>query len=497
MKSKTASLPLKQGPMVPDLNDPWADDVLHRKENAAFLTRVVSMSKEPTTIFLNGRWGSGKTYFLDRWSLSLEKKGAQVIKFDAWRDDVFNDPFLPLVGQLHKKLHTIPAYKKTMTGIIEKAGAISMSFIHEVDSFFENTLGIGAERFVARFGSRVAQMAEAYGDAQNDALVFRERLHGLAEMVLRKSKYPLVFIIDELDRCMPLFAVRVLERIKHYFDIPGIVFVIGLDREQLAETIRAVYGDIDVDNYLHRFVDFEFNLSTPDRQDFIGMLWKQYKIDDSVRLGSSATALSSCMGKAKGLLLALSKVHDLSLRQVEMAFRYFVLGLLNANVNKTPPYELVVAMAILKVANPVAAQRWISSSMSAAEVVNALVPLKAVSKAQLLYGLVAAVYTTQYKDPAEIAHEANIFIELCDGRVSSGKEFRMVVPECVIKMDGRELKRIAKIVKNYAAKSSTCDYSHKALLKIAAKMDFQQYEATVYKCMRNDILPVRNRQVVM
>jgi predicted KAP-like P-loop ATPase len=41
----------------------------------------------------------------------------------------------------------------------------------------------------------------------------------LAE-ITKKEKKPLVFIVDELDRCKPEFAIRLIERIKHFFDIP-------------------------------------------------------------------------------------------------------------------------------------------------------------------------------------------------------------------------------------------------------------------------------------
>lgn len=76
----------------------------------------------------------------------------------------------------------------------------------------------------------------------------------------------MIFIIDELDRCNPYYAVKVLERIKHLFNIPNIVFVLSIDKEQLSNSIRGYYGSdlIKADEYLKRFIDIEYTLPDPD-----------------------------------------------------------------------------------------------------------------------------------------------------------------------------------------------------------------------------------------
>ena len=76
-------------------------------------------------------------------------------------------------------------------------------------------------------------MIETYSEKIKNKKLFKERLRGLADSVYDKTGYPLVFIVVELDRSKPTFAIEVLERIKHYFDIPHIVFVVGVDEAQL------------------------------------------------------------------------------------------------------------------------------------------------------------------------------------------------------------------------------------------------------------------------
>lgn len=70
---------------------------------------------------------------------------------------------------------------------------------------------------------------------------------------------PVVFFIDELDRCRPDYSVKVLERIKHLFDLPNIIFVLSVNKKQLGHAIQGFYGtsSLDADDYLRRFIDLE------------------------------------------------------------------------------------------------------------------------------------------------------------------------------------------------------------------------------------------------
>lgn len=84
-----------------------------------------------------------------------------------------------------------------------------------------------------------------------------------------------MFVIDELDRCRPTFAVELLDRVKHVFDVPNLVFVFGLNRDDLCSVVRSVYGDIDASVYLRKFFDVEFQLTRVDEVRFVqGLMGK-------------------------------------------------------------------------------------------------------------------------------------------------------------------------------------------------------------------------------
>jgi hypothetical protein len=90
----------------------------------------------------------------------------------------------------------------------------------------------------------------------------------------------IVIIIDKLDRCRPTYAVQLLERIKHLFDVEGIVFVLGIDREQLSHSIKALYGsEFDAIGYLKRFIDLDYRLPEPKLGCYCSSLFEKFEIN--------------------------------------------------------------------------------------------------------------------------------------------------------------------------------------------------------------------------
>jgi hypothetical protein len=148
----------------------------------------------------------------------------------------------------------------------------------------------------------------------------KKRLGERSIRCLQKNGNPLVVIVDELDRCRPLFAIGLLEKIKHLFEIPGIIFVLGVDRTQLGHSIKSVYGqEMDVDGYLRRFIDLEFLLPTNNSKckflsSYFNKLGIESVINDNVKK-QRIINYSSC----------IAKVFLFSLRDMEYLCRTLML----------------------------------------------------------------------------------------------------------------------------------------------------------------------------
>ncbi len=73
----------------------------------------------------------------------------------------------------------------------------------------------------------------------------------------------LVIVVDELDRCRPDYALSLLEIIKHFFNVAGIQFILGVNLEELRNSVRARYGaDVNAADYLAKFVSVQIPLTT-------------------------------------------------------------------------------------------------------------------------------------------------------------------------------------------------------------------------------------------
>ena len=86
---------------------------------------------------------------------------------------------------------------------------------------------------------------------------------------LKSDSERLIFVIDELDRCRPSFAVELLEVVKHYFMRDNVTFIITTNVNQLSHTIKKYYGsDFDGYAYLNKFFDFIFSLRKVDIEQY-------------------------------------------------------------------------------------------------------------------------------------------------------------------------------------------------------------------------------------
>lgn len=339
--------------------DPFANDKLDRKKYAEILTSAVNAYQDGAVMALNGAWGTGKTTFVMMWQQYLKSKGFSVVYYNAWEDDISEEPLVSLVRGFKNEIgnknseeykHFMQAGTKVFIGIA--TGAVKG---------FLGPLGNGIVEAASGGMEQLQKVFEDEIDKEDSNLKvlkdFRESL-GLYVQTKCKNGKPLVYFVDELDRCNPDYSVKVLERIKHLFDVRNVVFVLSIDKQQLAYSINGFYGSDKIDSieYLRRFIDIDYNLPEPEPEKYCEFLYDFYGFADFIDSESRKKALSgsSYVDEKEGFLSMakqLVKYKHLNLRQTERIFALARIGLCEMASNSKLFADVYFLLTYLKVCN--------------------------------------------------------------------------------------------------------------------------------------------------
>ena len=327
---------------------PFENDLLNRKESVETLTQLVANFEGPCVLALDAEWGNGKTTFLKMWSRHLRNKEFPVVEFNAWETDFAQEPFLALSNELTNGLkeyedgsleNKIELTKKLTKELLVQAVPIGMRLA-------STSLGVGALADAGDiFASLVKERVDAYGEAKNSIRKFRGTLQDTAVELFEQKGQPLVVMIDELDRCRPSYAVELLEVAKHLFSVDRIVFVLAVNRSELAHSIKALYGsDFDAVGYLGRFFDVDVRLPEPDRDEFVESLLRAIDFDDYFKRTQDPEGRGDVQF-ARGVLRSSISCADVSFRRIAQAVHR--LGLVLGSLRRDKRSFAVTAVVAL------------------------------------------------------------------------------------------------------------------------------------------------------
>ncbi|MCB1509819.1 MAG: hypothetical protein KDJ36_02860, partial [Hyphomicrobiaceae bacterium] len=165
------------------------------------------------------------------------------------------------------------------------------------------------------------------------------------------TKRPLIFIVDDLDRCSPPYALRLLEVMKHFFSVPNIHFVLGVHLRQLEASVCAAYGSsLDARAYLQKFVHFTVPMvDTPRHLD--EMSTRKYIAHLHGMLSSRAAQLDTA--HLINDFLSDYAIHaNLSLRAIERIYSIVAVCLATLPQGRLAIAPLLAGLAVLKVEQP-------------------------------------------------------------------------------------------------------------------------------------------------
>lgn len=237
------------------LNDqPTVVDTLDRLDLVHEVAAAIVDCEPPQVLGIHGDWGLGKTSFLRqlRWYLAgdVEEPGHEgvdpsrldkghyadrvtVVWFEAWRYQ--NEP-VPIVALLQEIRGQLAWHAKVREGMKKTAAIAIRGALLAMDDL-SKWIGVQAGK-VEEAGERWER--EHFASVL-PANAIQEQLEAAIGHLVSAGEgrdgRRLVVMIDDLDRCEPEAAFRLLEGLKLYLNLPNCVFVLGMNQKTLEVAI--------------------------------------------------------------------------------------------------------------------------------------------------------------------------------------------------------------------------------------------------------------------
>ena len=323
----------------------------------------------PLVLALTGGWGSGKSVFAKQWAGELRKKWAEdgdkrdpkdapVIYFDAFANDHQDNALLALAGEVMK-----------FVGRRKGATAKAKESAKQIAKGVGFVMAEGAARYATHglvgLAGISCAMESAMEKRMKEAEQGREAIRDFREALEKAAKelgdgQPLVFIVDELDRCRPDFALELLEKIKHLFSVPNVCFLVVANLEQLGKVVEHAYGydakaaQVYLDKFFHRV--FQLPQVQSKAHLYIEHFLQSYTLPYHDRENI-----------VRGMLTELAILHSLELRDIERIFT--VVALVGASANDDELYAkcqgvFAVGLCVMRHVKPALYEKAANGSLS-------------------------------------------------------------------------------------------------------------------------------------
>ena len=260
------------------------NDAVGRRKDLGDFCGLLKTIEGGFSIFLDAEWGSGKTVFALQLKCLLEAANEQLsspegfdeliessrdlslisemndflpVYYNAWENDHWDDP-LPSVAV------SIAAQGGASDSFTE-SGSVGEVVTSALDLVM-NAAGIGISTSSVRSALKGKDLLEAYRSRES----LRQSISDLVGEALVEKANRLLLIVDELDRCRPEFAMRLLEQVKNLFSDDRVIVLYSVNTGQLAHVAEGSYGaGFDGRMYLSRFYDLLVPLRRVDSSAYL------------------------------------------------------------------------------------------------------------------------------------------------------------------------------------------------------------------------------------
>ena len=231
-------------------------DHLSRKPFIDMLKTIVQSQRgNPAgySFAIDGEWGCGKTWVLDALEEQLSADGGSpylIFRYNAWENDFYDEPIAAILSVMIGRLEDISKTDAAINEINAKLFATAAMLLKNIavsiaNTTLKNKAGLDFED--------VAGDLKSVKDATVKQKKLKKEIDGLfplrkgideirAEIKKLSDTFSVILIVDELDRCLPEYAIKVLERLHHVCNALPVIQIAAYSGRALANAVSQVYG---------------------------------------------------------------------------------------------------------------------------------------------------------------------------------------------------------------------------------------------------------------
>ncbi|MCQ2049464.1 MAG: KAP family NTPase [Candidatus Saccharibacteria bacterium] len=240
-------------------------DKLDRAEFVDSLFKIIERKFEAKTGFtfaIDGRWGCGKSFIVEMLEEKIKDKYL-VIKYNCWKYDYYEEPVAAIMSVIATKLNQIASEENPPKFVNQDTFRNLSTFLAKVGmTLFSGATGIDLSTIVA-LGKDAIKGEKKENIVKNfdsmDQLTQAIEIIDMASSLAHCEK-KVLFIVDELDRCLPQYAIKVLERLHHINEKTPFVTLLSINVTELSGSILKVFSRNEndpffADYYLQKFTN--------------------------------------------------------------------------------------------------------------------------------------------------------------------------------------------------------------------------------------------------
>lgn len=247
-------------------------DILNRKNEIDLIYNIIqkySENKEYISFAINGEQGIGKSFVVDRLIEKLNDKENDiknyfVIKYDCWKNDFYEEPIKAILIEIYNTIEeNKDNYDEEFKIILSE---ISKDILNLIDKYLESKYKLlhSIIHYIfekkKKLDEAKEKMISQIDDNENLKILLKKVRDNLCKIANQKT---IIVFVDELDRCLPNYQIKVLERLHHIFNnLKNVQVICIYDKSLIDKTIKNIFGEqTSIDRYMKKFINFNLKLS--------------------------------------------------------------------------------------------------------------------------------------------------------------------------------------------------------------------------------------------